>query len=228
MDYKEYFLSKYPEEGVGYIKKGVFYPCENLAEDKIHSFEIDSSILLKKPDVIIHSHTITSGYRGDPHEPSREDLAGQIATDCEWAICVTDGQVCEDPLYWGNPKNRPPLLERQFIHNIQDCFCLVQDWYYAERKIILPNLPRDPHWYETENHIEDKYAEWGFEETDGKDMKVGDLILFKVRSPVANHLGVYVGDGKMMTHWLNRLSEVQTIGLWKDYITKVLRYRDEK
>jgi proteasome lid subunit RPN8/RPN11 len=226
MTYQEHFLKVFPEEGCGYLKDGVFFPCDNIAEDKLHSFEIDSSILLLEPDVILHSHPITGKLDHDPHSPSEADLAGQIATDVEWGICVTDGEVCEEPMCWGNPDHRPELLDRQFIHNIQDCFTLTQDWFYKTHNIVLPNLARSPFWFETSNLIEENYTKWGFSEVNFEDILPGDVLVFTVRSNVPNHLGIYLGNGEMLSHWVNRLSGIQTIGIWQKYITKIVRYSE--
>ena len=226
MTYQEHFLKVFPEEGCGYIKDGVFTPCENIAEDKLHSFEIDSAILLLEPDTIIHSHPVTGKIEYDAHSPSEADLAGQISTNVEWAICVTDGVVCEEPLFWGNLAHRPELEGREFIHNIQDCFTLVQDWFYKTHNIELPNLARNPYWFETSNLLVENYEKWGFIEVSFEDLKEGDVLMFTVRSNVPNHLGIYLGNGQMLSHWVNRLSGIQTIGQWQKYITKIVRYSE--
>lgn len=229
-NYKEYFRSNYPNEAVGYIKKGKFYPVKNLSATPSTNFEIDPKVLLKKPEILLHSHCVPKEpINYDPHEPSYEDLLGQQQTGIEWGICVTDGEVCEDPVYWGNPDHRPPLLERQFIHSIQDCLCLVQDWYWETYKIKLPTHPRSPDWFETgKNYMEELYSEWGFEDIDRNDMKFGDVLMYQVRSPVVNHLSIYIGDNKVLTHWFGRLSEIQNAGLWMSHCKTVVRYKGKE
>ncbi len=227
MNYKEYFISKWPEEAVGYVKSGEFFPLENTATDKNHSFEVDPSFLIEEPELLLHSHTVGFEVQDhDPRSPSFADLKGQIATDIEWGICVTDGQVCEDPLCWGNPKNRPPLLDREFIFNLQDCFTLLQDWFYQERGIELPNLERTAHWNEEgQDLLEGKFEEWGFERVELSELQEGDVLFYQVRSPVPNHLGIYLGNNEVLSHWVKNISCIESYGKWGRYIKFAARYK---
>lgn len=226
MNFKEHFIKCWPNEGVGYIKDGEFFPLENIAEDPSNAFAVDPAFLLNEPDALLHSHcTGVKVLDVDPHVPSYEDLLGQQQTDIEWGICVTDGQVCEDPLYWGNPLNRPPLEGREFIYNVQDCLALVQDWYFANRGVVLPTQARTPFWNEEgQNYFEDLHEAWGFKVVDLCDLAEGDVLFYKVRSPVVNHIGVYVGDNKVLSHWFGRLSGVEDFGKWAGYIQFAARY----
>ncbi len=230
--YKEYFISQYPKEGVGYIKKGKFYPVPNIHPEPENNFRVDPKILLKKPEILLHSHCIPKTPTShDYHEPSYEDLKGQIDTGIEWGICVTDGEVCEDPICWGNPDHRPPLIERPFIHSVQDCLCLVQDWYYETQKIKLKTHPREPDWWVDKpdrpalNLMEDMYKDWGFEEVPLTDLQIGDVLMYQVRSNVVNHLGIYIGGSNVLSHWFGRLSEIHSIGLWRSHIKLAVRYK---
>jgi cell wall-associated NlpC family hydrolase len=227
MDYKQYFISKWPEEAVGYIKDGEFYPLENIAADKQYEFEVDPAFLIEEPDALLHSHTTGITVQShDPRSPSYQDLKYQIATDIEWGICVTDGQTCDDPLWWGNPNNRPPLLGREFIFNIQDCLCLCQDWFYQERGIVLPTEPRTPHWNEEgQNYMEDLYEQWGFERIELNTLTRGDVLFYKVRSPVVNHLGIYLGNNEVISHWYGRVSCIEGFGKWANYIQFAARLK---
>jgi proteasome lid subunit RPN8/RPN11 len=228
--YKDYFISKWPEEAVGYLKDSEFFPLENIAEDKKHQFEVDPSFLINEPDCLLHSHT--TGFEiqtHDPRSPSFTDLKSQIATAIEWGICVTDGQVCEDPLYWGNPNNRPPLLDREFIFNIQDCLCLCQDWFYNEHGIVLPTEPRDADWNECgHDYMETLYPKWGFEQIALSELSIGSILFYQVRSPVVNHLGIYLGNNEVLSHWFGRVSCVESFGKWANYIKFAARYKDKQ
>lgn len=227
-DYEQYFISKYPEEGVGYLKDGKFYPVENLAEEKTCNCVFDGSILIKKPDVILHSHTRVSGDTGDLRVPSYTDMHNQIVSAVEWGIVVTDGVKCEEPVYWGNPLRRPPLIEREFIPNIQDCLSLVQDWYFAELNIVLPNQPRDPDWdLQGLNYMDDLYESWGFtKEVAWDEMERGDLMMFKCLSAITNHLAVYVGNGEMIHHGLGQISVIEPVHKWQKRLVRVVRHRE--
>jgi hypothetical protein len=226
MTFQEHFITCWPEEGVGYIKDDQFFPLENLAENKQLSFKVDPAFLLQQPDVLLHSHT--TGHivlDVDPRSPSYEDLEGQIKTDIEWGICVTDGEVCEDPLYWGNPNRRPDLLEREFIFNLQDCYSLVQDWFFVEHGIELPNGPRTPFWNtEGDDHLTERFEAFGFSRVDVKELERGDVLFYKIRSQVPNHLGVYLGDGQVLSHFYGRVSCVESFGKWANYVDFAARF----
>ena len=228
MDFKEYFVSKWPEEAVGYVKSGKFTPLENIAADKLHDFAVDPSFLIEEPDLLLHSHIVGHEVQQpghDPRSPSFDDLKGQITTAIEWGICVTDGQTCDDPVCWGNPDHRPPLLERDFIFNVQDCLCLCQDWFYAEMGIVLPTEPRDPHWAdEGQNYMEDLYQAWGFEQVELSDLKHGDVLFYQVRTKVVCHLGIYLGNNEVLSHWARRVSCIEPFGKWASHIKFAARY----
>ncbi|MGH6646207.1 C40 family peptidase [Aquabacterium sp.] len=226
MNYQEHFIKCWPNEGVGYLKDGQFFPLENIAEDPANSFEVDPSFLLEEPDALLHSHcTGVTKQIDDPHIPSYQDLLGQQHTAIEWGICVTDGEICEEPICWGNPNNRPPLLDRTFIFNVQDCLALMQDWYYQEHAIVLPTQPRTPHWYdEGQNYFEDLYQDWGFEKVSLDELQRGDLLFYQVRSPVVNHIGIYMGDNEVLSHWFGRVSCIEGVGKWASHIKFAARY----
>ena len=228
MDFKSYFTSKWPEEAVGYVKGGEFFPLENVADDKKHSFEVDPKFMLEAPEVLLHSHT--TGFELQSHDaraPSYLDLKGQIATDIEWGICVTDGETCDDPLYWGNPDHRPALLERDFVFNYADCFTLAQDWFYQEQGKFFPNLARDPHWNEDgEDYISELYTKWGFEKVDLAELQLGDVLFYQVRSPVVNHMAIYLGNNEVVGHWYGRVSCVEPFGTWARYIVFAARHKE--
>lgn len=226
MNFKQYFIDCYPYEGVGYLKNGEFFPLENIAEDKLNTFEVNPSFLLQEPDVLLHSHiTGIEETELDPRTPSFADLQGQIQTAIEWGICVTDGRTCEDPIFWGNPQNRPPLEGRDFIFNVQDCLCLCQDWFYQEHGVVLPTVPRHPLWHmEGENYMEELYESWGFQKVAPHEMQRGDVLFYRVRSPVINHLGIYLGNNEVLSHWFGRTSAIESFGTWASHIEFAARY----
>jgi len=227
---KAHFIACHPNEGVGYFKGDTFYPVENVTTlDPRRSFACPLEVMLEDPDLICHSHT--TGWEVcspdiDPRAPSKEDLDGQIATAVEWALFVTDGETCDDPIYWGNPDNRPPLIGREFIFNAQDCLSLAQDYYYSTHDIRLPNLGRNHFWsQEGEDHIGQNYEAWGFYDVTAEDLLPGDALLYKVRSPVPNHIGIYLGGNQVLSHWYGRISQVEDYGKWAGHISHYLRNR---
>jgi cell wall-associated NlpC family hydrolase len=233
MTYQEYFCKVWPEEGVGYIKDNVFFPLENISENKLYSFEVNPDFLLLEPDVLIHSHVTGTDYKWqwDARSPSYEDLVGQLATDIEWAIVTCDGENCSEPVYWGNPDNRPDLVGRDYIFNMYDCFSLCQDWLYKEFDLIIPTIPRTPFWDdEGQNYMEDLYDKMeGFnKKIPLNELERGDILFYKVRSPVVNHLAIYLGDNQVLSHWYQRTSCIEDFGKWARYIQFAARYHAKK
>lgn len=57
--------------------------------------------------------------------------------------------------------------------------------------------------------------------------KRGDIILMNIKSKVPNHAGVYLGDGQMLHHMMNRLScTVPYGGMWSERTCMIVRHRD--
>jgi cell wall-associated NlpC family hydrolase len=221
MTYQEYFKSKYPEEAVGYIKNGEFFPLENIASevcdekgkvlfDKTNSFEVDPIFLLEEPDLLIHSHTKAPARGIHPLTPSKSDLAGQVATDIEWAIVSTDGEKVSEPIYWGSPTHRPPLEGRRFIFNMYDCFSLLQDFLFKEKGYELPQVVRDPFWHARgDNFIDDLHVRYGFTKIPLDKLQYGDALFCAIgTSPVVRHIGIYLGDDKVLSHFYKKRSRV--------------------
>lgn len=209
----QHALESYPTESVGYIKDGIYHRLENKS-GRPDAFVVDSTVLLQEPEVLVHSHCHSkTDPTYDPSVPSYLDLDSQIKTGIEWAIIVTDGEECDPPLRWGNPATRPPLEGRPFIHSMYDCLELCRDWYALNRDIRLPAQPRQPDWWlKGEDYMGQLYTAWGFEQVDRSKLEVGDVLFYQVPpSKVINHLGLYVGNDTILTHWFGRLSGIEPL-----------------
>ncbi|OMY43825.1 hydrolase Nlp/P60, partial [Burkholderia pseudomallei] len=124
-----------------------------------------------------------------------------------------------------------PLIGREFVHGVLDCYSIVRDWYKVERGVTLPDFPRTDGWWNDgkSSLYLDNYRAAGFANV-GKDATLipGDVILMTVLSQnnEPNHAGVYVGDGKMIHHMADRLSaKVLFGGMWQASHYTTLRYR---
>lgn len=230
----QHMLKCYPEEGAGVVtKSGMFIPIENIAEDKLHSFQIDPTVM-ETYDVraILHSHVYdphdieANRMMVDPRIPSLADLAGQIETDVEWGICICEGQNVTDPIWFGDYDHRPPLMDREFIHSIQDCLEFMKDWQYKEYGLKLPSQPRNFDWFEKgQNFFEDCYEAWGFVDVSDQPQARGDVVFYKIRGPVTNHIGVIVEPELVAHHLFGRFPVVEPLAVWKKYITKRIRHK---
>lgn len=231
----------YPEESCGYILsvrgKEVYYPCLNEAVEPREDFRIGGYQRIQaeeKGDVIavVHSHP---DY---PARPSEADLSQCEASGLPWYIIevregVSGALELIEPNGW-----KAPLLGRAFHHGVQDCLQIIIDFYQRELGIDLGHYEREDDWW---NKGKDYYRELlpkaGFYEVE--DLQQNDLVLMQVRSPVPNHAGVYLADGKLKTeecypqpgvilhHFYDRLSCRENYGgYWQDVTVSYWRHKD--
>ena len=98
-----------------------------------------------------------------------------------------------------------PLLGRQYVHAMQDCYSLVQDYYLRELGITLPDFERAPLWWTDKNSeslYEKGFTEAGFvavPKTTIQALNRHDvLIAYWGTTLFPNHAMVYLGDnGKL-------------------------------
>lgn len=226
IDYlREYVVSCYPQEAVGYVEREMFFPLENVHPDPVDHFlvgEGDGFMLAGKDYILIHSHCMTS-FKNDPRTPSLADMQGQKDTAKLWGIVHCDGENVSEILYFGLPTD-DPLLGRTYIRNVYDCFSLARDYYHT-KDIVAPNLPRPPDWEEWNPYLMVR----GLEQTKFKEVpkgmvQEGDLLVFKVASPQPNHLGIALGGDVFVHHLYNRVSCRDSLKKWHNQFIKVLRY----
>lgn len=187
----------YPAECCGVIINDTYYPCTNIAP--IGQFEIDPSEYLAlqelgKIQAIVHSHP-----DGEPL-PSEVDRVQMGLHGIPWVICgFGDGY---ESVRTHKPKAyKAPLLGRDYIHGLQDCYSLVRDFYSREMGIEIRDYPRNDAWWEDVNHepLYERYFEQeGFVRIDGDELRFGDAILCRIgRTHHINHALIYLGDGTL-------------------------------
>lgn len=222
-----HILSCYPNEGGGVVdKKNKFHPLENLAENKKSAFE-PAPVDFSDVRCVLHSHTYNplETQFDDNRVPSIQDMKGQIDTDVEWAIVVCEGENVTPPFFWGDYDHRPPLMEREFIHSVQDCLCFMQDWQYKNSGLKLPMFPRKPDWFTSgEDHMMDQYKGWGFNKVADGDRKKGDVIFYRIQSSVVNHIGVVLDENTVAHHLYGRFPKVEPFTVWHKYIYQIIRH----
>lgn len=220
-------LSAHPEEACGLVVDNQYIRCHNVSNDCLNEFAISDDAYLEYSDriqAVIHSHAEhhSSG-------PSAADMAGQIAMDIPWGLVITNGVNCLSPgvIWWGcGVELNAPLLGRDFVSGVYDCYSQIRSWYWQERQIVLPDFPRDANWWHAGGDLyRENFARAGFAPADRRSPEPGDVFLMQIRSPVTNHGGVYVGDGLGLHHLEDRLSRREPVGPWGKYITHWLRYQ---
>lgn len=244
---KQHARQCYPEESCGIVVDGVYIPVENIARDPLEhtgerdcacrlcSFAMPANVLMKHPDatMILHSHP------NGPLYPSELDMQQQIQSGLTWGIIPLDEDRVGDPILWGGDEPMQPLIGREFVHGIHDCYALIRDTFalgreeLARQDIIWPfdpihlaDCPRDDAWWEDGQDLYlDNFAAWGFEEIAFEEARPGDVFLVKIRSEKFNHGGLLIGNSLILHHLPGRLSRREPAGIWARHAGVWLRYK---
>ena len=199
-----------------------YRPCRNLAADG-NQFALDAADQAAAEDAgevlaVCHSHPFANPA------PSAADRAMCEATGLPWVIVNHPlGTVCE----FAPAGYRAPLIGRQFVHGVHDCYSLIRDYYAAEIGIALPDFERaDKWWLNGGDLYRAHFAEAGFVEIDAMDLRAHDVILMRIRAAVTNHGAVYLGENRMLQHLMDKLSGRAIYGGWyRRCTTHILRHR---
>lgn len=230
---KQHAKNVFPNESCGIVFRGEYVPCDNIAGDPTVDFEIDPKIYAKYAskggvEAVIHSHP------NGPLFPTASDMFHQIGTNVPWGIIAIDKEDdifrVSDPIMWGDGLPKSPLVGRQFVHGIHDCYSLIRDtfalgkdalaeqgittkWPYEARN--LPEVPRDDAWWSDGKDLYvDGLAKNGFRIIQPHEARAGDGLLMKIRSDKLNHGGVLVTDDIILHHLPMRASRREPVGVW--------------
>lgn len=122
------------------------------------------------------------------------------------------------------------LLHREFSHGTTDCYALVRDFYADNFGFEFPNYARPDDWWDHGLDLyREHFHECGFRVIDPAphEWKPADAFLIAIRSPVPNHAAVYLGDNKILHHFIGRRSEVEEFGgAMRNRVCAHLRHKD--
>ncbi len=214
MTWKETFI-KYaqeqaPEEACGLLAiikgKETFWPCKNLAEGKFEFFILDPDDWAECEDTgevigVIHSHPVGAATPSDTDRAACEHLGFPYFI---YSIEHDHWELFE-PTGW----KAPSLIGRKFIWGKYDCWSIVTDWFQENKNINIKYWKRPKKIKDFINNPEFEFAlpKLNFiKQSNNKDIKIGDVLLFQSITGNLDHVAVYIGDNMILNHNIRALS----------------------
>lgn len=230
-EFKQHIISCYPQEGCGIINdQDIFIPCENIHDEPINNFMIDLEISKQFDGTkykVIHSHCDSHYPNGfDPRTPSYNDMLSQEATEVPFGIVHCDGENVTDILWFGLEEIEP-LLNREYISNVFDCYTLARDYYRLNFDFDFGLHPRPADWQSWNPHyMEMCYTNDFVELSTGTELLEGDILLYSIGSHLINHIGVFIKDDIYIHHLYQRKSCEDSVSKWHRQFKKALRHKN--
>lgn len=201
------------------------YPAKNAAPNKSQSFYIDPEDYfacekMGKVVGIYHSHPFTQSIFSD----SDKETAN------EWILPFYVYSLQDKGFREYLPKEYAIGLEgRPFIWGLYDCFALVRDYYWQKFGIYINDYDRDETFHgSNKSIILDSFKQEGFYRAENMaEIRQHDVLLFNSRQIYPHHFGIYLGNTRVLQHYVNRLSEISILGSNPMMrVCAILRYND--
>lgn len=236
---KQNAASRYPNEACGLIikkgKKLVPIVCDNIADDPLNRFVISPVEFTTAEDqgeviAVWHTHVEKSS------KPSPADVISCNATELDWFIFdiyrEDKGFKFDSMTHLKPSVGIDDLIGREYLYGVNDCFSLATEYYKREFGIEITFVPLGyPQMQISEkedNNMVQGAIDAGFEMVSSQTPLKGDLFLLNVGSDFPNHIGVYIGDSRMLHHCHNRLSETHIYPktYWQAHTFAHMRHRE--
>lgn len=180
--------------------------------------------LIGDAQLILHSHP-----GGEPI-PSIHDMRQALAIGLPWYVKPRGGEG----FYFGTGAPQWQLIGRPYRFGVTDCFALIRDGLRALYDLSIRDYARDwGFWERGEGLFESNLKREGFEvvATALHAAQPGDVLLFRVRSKVANHAGLVINGGQMLHHPTpgrafepTYLSQTASLERWQRFPVLVCRH----
>ena len=106
-----------------------------------------------------------------------------------------------------------------------NCYTLLVCWF-NDLGYKLDNYQDERYWYNHgKNHFLDNYhKQW--EKVERDNLKENDIVLMKILSPVPNHCGICVGEGKFIHCYEKTDTVVSRVDRYKKFIHSFYRLKE--
>lgn len=211
-------LEEFPREACGLIVSQTnirentvhhsYLRCRNIGDEQgqflMHPEDFVRAEMQGEIAALVHTHP------NMPPLPSQADRAACRVSNLPWLIVG----VPSFEERWLKPDEctaEVPYLEREYAFGAQDCWTLVHDWYRRELGVFI-KYPRYSHEWEFWKRGIDFFRRETFTAHDFNEVKdlhalrCHDIIVFKFRSTIPNHVAVYVGNSQILHHPRDTLS----------------------
>jgi cell wall-associated NlpC family hydrolase len=163
--------------------------------------------------------------------PSKKDIECQHESAVPWGIVSTDGITASPPNWFGDHLLDVPLIGRQYVFGVFDCWSLVRSYQWQRFGIKMPDIPRDADEFRNGNSIfVDLIGDHRFRvrQVDNETLIPGDIIVMQIgRAKLPNHVAVMDTDGAMLHHSSEQLSRRDPFyGRWAKFMIRHVRHMD--
>ena len=241
-------VDAWPEPACGVIvgteDSPEYLPVSEVADRSRETFRVDEAAARRLVDRhgallgFVISHPAGGDGPAEPllFTPSAAEMVAQALLAVPFGVVVCERSRSFKPWWFGDQCPTSKLIGRPFRHGVTDCYSFVRDWARLERKIILPDFPRDWNWWMKGMDLYRMgFYQAGARSIDPAKAAPGDVILLKVRSEVPNHAVVVLADGWIAHHFGSvvpydprAVSHVQPPARWvRTLATEALRWHED-